>query len=57
MAKFSLGDRVRRIGSPEVHTIEEVVDLGGSEVYYWTVLNGQTPTRVFVKESDLGAAE
>ena len=57
MAKFSLGDRVRRSGSSDVHTIDEVVDLAGVEVHYWTLLSSEIPTRVFVKESELNRAE
>lgn len=57
MAKFALGDRVRKIGSKEIHVIEEVRESAGNETCYWTGLPGDIPTRVFVKESDLEVAD
>jgi hypothetical protein len=57
LAKFALGDRVRKIGSKEIHVIEEVRESAGAETCYWTALHGDIPTRVFVKESDLEVAD
>jgi hypothetical protein len=57
LAKFALGDRVRRIGSTEIHIIEEVRESPGTETCYWTILRSDIPTRVFVKESDLEVAD
>ena len=53
MGKFGVGDRVRKVGSSEIHIIEEVHESSGGETFYWTVLQCEVPTRVFVKETDL----
>jgi hypothetical protein len=57
VAKFGLGDRVRKVGSTEVHIIEEVRESPNSETCYWTLLQTGLPTRVFVNESNLDVAD
>ncbi len=53
VAKFDLGDRVRKVGSTEIHIIEEIRESPNTETCYWTLLQTGIPTRVFFKESDL----
>ncbi|HEY1732532.1 MAG TPA: hypothetical protein VGG15_12320 [Terriglobales bacterium] len=53
VAKYAIGDRVKLIGSPEVYEIDEIQDFGDSEVCYWTILQGESAVRAFVKERDL----
>jgi hypothetical protein len=55
--KFHLRDRVRRIGQPEVRTVEEVREIPGGETLYWIQLGDNFRDRVVVKESDLEHAD
>lgn len=62
---FKLKDRVRRIGQPEVCTVEDVREPDGEilrlnpacETMYWIQVGSDFDTRVFVKESELEMAE
>ena len=53
MPKFHLRDLVRRLGHPEVRTVEEVRDNPGGETLYWIQLGDDFATRVWAKESEL----
>jgi hypothetical protein len=55
MAKFKLRDRVRKIGTQEVRTVEEIRE-GEGEPMYWCQLGSDFATRIWLKESELEAA-
>jgi hypothetical protein len=62
---FKLKDRVRRIGQPEVCTVEDIREpdehiLGlnpACETMYWIQVSSEFDTRVWAKESELEMAE
>jgi hypothetical protein len=62
---FKLKDRVRRIGQPEICTVEDVREPDehilrlnpACETMYWIKLGSDFDTRVWAKESELEAAE
>lgn len=62
---FKLRDRVRRIGQPEVCTVEDVREPDNEvlrlnpicETMYWIQLGRDFDTRVWAKESELEMAE
>jgi hypothetical protein len=55
MAKFKLRDRVRKIGTQEVRTVEEIRE-GEGEPTYSIQLGRDFATRIWAKESELEAA-
>ena len=62
---FKLRDRVRRIGQPEILTVEDIREpdehilrLNPScETMYWVQLGSDLDTRAWAKESELEQAE
>lgn len=55
MAKFKLRDRVKKIGTQEVRTVEEIRD-GAGEPMYWCQLGSDLANRIWVQEYELEAA-
>lgn len=58
-AKFSLRDFVKKIGSPEIYTVEEIrrSDQPGNETMYWVQLGLDFTTRQYFNESELESFE
>jgi hypothetical protein len=56
MAKFKLRDVVRRIGQPELRTVQEIRENPGAETMYWIQLGNDFANREWAKESDLQLA-
>ncbi len=62
---IALEERVRRIGQPEVCTVEDIREPDehvlllnpGCETMYWIQFGSEFDTRVWAKESELEAAE
>lgn len=54
--KFNLRDRVRKIGTQEVRTVEQIRDGAGTEPNYWIQLGSDFVTRIWAKESELEPA-
>jgi len=54
MAKFELRQRVKKIGTTEVRTVEEIRE-GSGEPMYWIQLGSDFATRIWAKESELEA--
>ncbi|HTC50118.1 MAG TPA: hypothetical protein VK722_22550 [Candidatus Aquilonibacter sp.] len=55
MAKFKLQQRVRKIGTKEVRTVEEIREGAGTEPTYSIQLGSDFATRIWAKESELEA--
>lgn len=53
LAKFKLGERVRRIGQQEVRTVEEIRENPAAGTMYWIQLESDFATRMWAKESEL----
>ncbi len=56
MALFRLRQRVRRIGSQEVRTVEEIRENPAAETMYWIQLGTDFATREWANESELERA-
>jgi len=53
MAKFRLRDRVKRIGQPQIRTVEQIRENPSEETMYWIQLGSDCGSRLWAKESEL----